>query len=322
MILPSVRSESGPIIGLLDTSLESQNLGDSIILESVNRELQMAQIEPVISLPTHRRWSDSEKSQASVVDFWILSGTNILGSRPFFKSQWPLGFDEINLLAGKVLLFGCGWQKDRSFLNKGYLLLLKYLLSKKHIHSVRDSMTKRIIQEINGLKVLNTSCPTLWNLETKIDFSLDRRAVVATLTDYSRNHDKDSYLLSFLKKEFETVYLWPQGSDDQEYARYLSKDLVILDRTLEEFNSALNTASAYVGTRLHAGIKALQLGLPYLIVSVDNRAREIGKDTNLNVFSREKLEKLTMSSIFRKHELHLPLGEIKEIRNQIGNLND
>ena len=45
----------------------------------------------------------------------------------------------------------------------------------------------------------------------------------------------------------------------------------------------------YVGTRLHAGIHALNHGIRSIIVEVDNRSAEIAKDTNLPVIKRDAI---------------------------------
>ena len=48
----------------------------------------------------------------------------------------------------------------------------------------------------------------------------------------------------------------------------------------------------YVGTRLHGGIEALNHGRRSLVLAVDNRATEIGKDTNLPVMDRKSAVEL------------------------------
>ena len=50
-----------------------------------------------------------------------------------------------------------------------------------------------------------------------------------------------------------------------------------------------------VGTRLHAGIRALQKGNQALILSVDNRATEINKDINIPVISRFDLAQIEIA---------------------------
>ena len=46
----------------------------------------------------------------------------------------------------------------------------------------------------------------------------------------------------------------------------------------------------YVGTRLHAGIHALNQKVRTIILAVDNRATEMGKDFNLPVIQRTQVE--------------------------------
>jgi len=74
----------------------------------------------------------------------------------------------------------------------------------------------------------------------------------------------------------------------------------------------------FVGTRLHAGIHALNLGHRTIIVAIDNRAKEMGKDTNLPIISREdvidKLEGMINSEI--KTEILLPKENIKRWKDQ------
>ena len=51
-----------------------------------------------------------------------------------------------------------------------------------------------------------------------------------------------------------------------------------------------NTEFDYVGTRLHAGILALNYRKRTLIIAVDNRAAEMKTDINLPVIARGDLE--------------------------------
>jgi len=56
--------------------------------------------------------------------------------------------------------------------------------------------------------------------------------------------------------------------------------------TLQAFDALLAGPVDYIGTRLHGGIRAFDRGAWGLIVAVDNRALEIGKDTGLPVHAR------------------------------------
>ena len=90
------------------------------------------------------------------------------------------------------------------------------------------------------------------------------------------------------------MYCWIQGSSDYEYIKSISDKFILVDPHLEEYDKILasDIDLDYVGTRLHAGIRAMQKGRRSIILSIDNRAREMGKDYNLNVIERHDIEML------------------------------
>ncbi len=82
--------------------------------------------------------------------------------------------------------------------------------------------------------------------------------------------------------------MWPQGSMDASYIAELGVSAELLDRDLESFTRFVKSGPSfdYVGTRLHGGIWCLVNKRRSLILSVDNRATEIAKDTGLPVAGR------------------------------------
>ena len=74
----------------------------------------------------------------------------------------------------------------------------------------------------------------------------------------------------------------------------------------------------YVGTRLHAGISALSKCHRTIIISIDNRARNIGKDTGLPIVEREDIETLLQQKIYSEFvtDLRIPIDNIKQWKNQ------
>jgi polysaccharide pyruvyl transferase WcaK-like protein len=61
-----------------------------------------------------------------------------------------------------------------------------------------------------------------------------------------------------------------------------------LGPTLAAYDAVLQAGPVdFVGNRLHGGIRALQKGRRALILSLDNRAAEIARDTCLPVISLE-----------------------------------
>ena len=129
--------------------------------------------------------------------------------------------------------------------------------------------------------------------------------VVTTVTDYRREIERDNLMLQILGRNYRKVYLWLQGNQDQEYIKQLNLpgNCIALTRNLKSFEEKLQSGFVdYVGTRLHAGIYALNHRVRSIIIAVDNRAIEIAKDTNLPMVMGDKLHmelEAMLSSDFR-----------------------
>jgi polysaccharide pyruvyl transferase WcaK-like protein len=115
---------------------------------------------------------------------------------------------------------------------------------------------------------------------------------VTTITDYKADPARDIKMLNSLLNHYESVYIWIQGAGDLSYIKSLERDLVkqlqYISPTLPAYDRFLQQQKRidFIGTRLHAGIRALQWGHPATIVEVDNRAKEISKDTGLATWPR------------------------------------
>ena len=283
---------------LFDTSIGSTNLGDLIIMDAIRSYLpKIVSDSQVVRLPTHLPLSRegrylSKKSVGSLV-----GGTNLLTSNYFSYRQWKVGLRDLISLNHSILC-GVGWwqyQKAPDIITK---LMLRRILSKQRIHSVRDNYTKKQLLSIGIKNVVNTGCPTIWNLNkvhcSEIPTSKSSR-VIFTLTDYLADSKRDTYFVKKLLKSYTSVTFWPQGSRDLQYINELGfKDSVdILEPNLHSFNSFLEMDNVdYVGTRLHGGIRALQLKNRSLIIGIDNRSLEKAKDFNLPVLARDNIENL------------------------------
>src|SRR5690606_35276321 len=117
--------------------------------------------------------------------------------------------------------------------------------------------------------------------------------VVTTITDYLRDPARDKIMLETLKQEYEQVHIWLQGSRDLQYVNQLTDGISFIPPKLSSFDNFLekNTCD-YVGTRLHAGIRALQKKRRAIIIGIDNRATEMHKDIGLPVLERMQIESL------------------------------
>ncbi|WP_431293726.1 polysaccharide pyruvyl transferase family protein [Pedobacter sp. P26] len=312
-------------VGLVNTSIGTTNLGDIIIFDAVYKHLREVYPDAFLThYPSqiHRDY-DARLSMAGE-DVIFVGGTNLLSSNMQSRYQWKIDPLDKFFLKNKVVLMGVGWWQYQSKPDNYTKALLKSILSDKYQHSVRDSYTKEMLNSIGINNVINTTCPTLWELSPEkcnVVNRLKAKDVVTTLTFYKRDDAADLKLLNLLMDNYENVYLWVQGIDDVGYLKELLPDssrITLVSPSIEAYNEILSKDNIeYLGTRLHAGVRAIQRGVRTLIVAVDNRAIEIGKDTNLNVIERSNLD-LAYEFINNSYstDIKLPNENIMEWKKQ------
>lgn len=131
----------------------------------------------------------------------------------------------------------------------------------------------------------------------------------------------DKAMLDILLQCYDEVYLWLQGSKDPEYVQELGYEnkVKLIPATLKAYDSVLAMEDIdYVGTRLHAGIRAISKGHRSLIVSIDNRAECIGFDTGLPTIRREDIPVALAERIAGKFEtkITMPWENIAQWKGQ------
>lgn len=273
-------------IGLLDTSLESDNDGDRIIVQSILREVP--ELDQAVRIPTHRFMTNSERREVEQCGVLVVTGTNILSSRLWQPRQWLLAPRDYRLLAGKVVFLGVGWRQYQANPDALTKLILRAIKHPRLPIAARDEYSRRKLLTM-GIEAVNTNCPTMWGLaDWRAPVTGDGGAVF-TVTDYKKDVARDQEVLGAVASTYQEVCVWPQGNGDAEYLERLDlpANARILGRGLAALDDALSTRE-YVGTRLHAGIRAAQLGRPSAVIAVDNRALEIGRDTGFPVVTRER----------------------------------
>lgn len=285
-------------LGIINPSIGTSNLGDQIIFDAVHANLRSMYPEALFTnFPSQLHTSHDAKLLMGMKDLLFVSGTNLLSSNMNERYQWKLDPGHKRFLKNNVVLMGVGWWQYQEKPNKYTTELLKAVLSEKYLHSVRDEYTKQMLSSIGIENVINTACPTMWQLSRDVCESVPKtksKNVVTTLTFYNEDVQKDLKLLDLLQEKYENVYLWIQGLQDFDYLNKLypkGHNIHLIPPSLEAYNETLKQDDMeYCGTRLHAGIRALQIGCRTLIIAVDNRAIEISKTTNLNVIKREDIE--------------------------------
>ncbi|BAY36711.1 hypothetical protein NIES2111_10420 [Nostoc sp. NIES-2111] len=322
---------------LFDPGLEnnngnpSANLGDLIIQEAVTRELQnlFPQLD-LLRITTHSLPTDAKIIEARNCQFAFVGGTNLLSSQMGKGRQWKFSLKQQILLNKSLIkptLLGVGWRTYQNEPPDFYSrVILKTLLSNKIIHSVRDNYTKNKLNSAGIKNVLNTGCPTMWPFtEFNYDEIPQTKAenALVMLTDYSPNPELDRKLLELVANKYETIFVWPQGRGDKQYILNIAADIPInmtmLEHSYESFKDLLKSGIAfdYIGTRLHGGIKCLLSKKRSLIVAIDNRGKEIAKDTNLPTCERDDFYRITQwIETASKVEIKMPQDAIDKWKSQ------
>ena len=284
-------------VTLLDTAVASTNLGDQIIMEAVHAGLREALAGAfVTSVASHDRLGPKGRALIRKSDLAIAGGSNLISSRMWFRSVWKLGLRDA-FLGMNAVLMGIGWYQ---FQNKPDLYsrwLLRRVLHPTALHSVRDSHAQAMLASIGITNVVNTGCPTLWDLANPARPPLPTgkaAEVVTTVNSYIKNPSADRRMLETLKARYGTVYGWIQTAEDGAYLRELADEIHIIEPSLAAYDELLTSSRDldYVGNRLHGGIRAMQKGRRAVIVEIDNRAQEMGRNFALPTVARTEFERL------------------------------
>lgn len=304
---------------------EIGNLGDCIIKDAIS-----SHISELIPDSLSYQWIGLDREGLPVAENaakLLLCGANILANMPYInKHVWrPALKDALSI--EKVLLFGVGWwkyQRNSDFITRAFYR--HYLMNGEILHSVRDSYSLNRVKACGVTNVVNTGCPTMWNLPANLHFSEERAStVVFTLTDYSQDFAADQWMLEYLLEHYDRVVIFPQGAGDVAYLQTLLgaeqyQRIEQLARSIEAYDQFLeNHSTDYIGTRLHGGIRALQKGRRGMIISVDNRAETIARDTGLPVVPRLSIAEGLPYAVKNLREITLTLNraEIDDFKSTL-----
>ncbi len=289
-------------IVLFDPSISTLNRGDEIIAESCEKNFAFnSKKDFIIRISTHFPLSNRFLDIIGEPDFSFVLGSNLLRGKVNHRFKpWHLKMNNAKRIKG-VILMGVGWWSYNDKPNLFTKILYRRILNKEYFHSVRDEYTKQILEKMGIKNVINTGCPTMWQLTKqhceKIP-TLKKENVVFTLTDYNRDINKDKQLIETLFHNYKKVYFWIQGWGDLAYLKSLIDEATfqkinLIGSSLREYEDFLYKHDCdYVGTRLHAGIKALQCYKRSIIIAIDNRAIELNKDYHLVILNRENINNL------------------------------
>lgn len=320
-------------IVLFDPSYGTLNLGDEIINRSVTKQMEYlfdnsflvryGTHNPLLHIPQMLRMNDINNS-CNKADLKFIGGTNIIKNNLMaLNPGWNINLFTAKLYSNSICIgVGLASNNDNDKPNAYTRAIYNNVLSRKHIHSARDERTKCYLMKL-GFKAVNTGCPTMWSLNKEFCKSIPQKKannVVFTLTDYGKDNEKDQQLIDILNKNYEKVYFWIQGTEDLEYLKTMKniQDIILVNPNLKAYKSLLDKGDIdYVGTRLHAGIYAMQHGIRSIILAIDNRARDMQSSYNINAIERSEIELLPakLNSSFAT-EVHINEDAIKRWKIQ------
>lgn len=285
-----------------DTSIATLNVGDEIINYSIKKNWpEIYKKNYILTMPTHTPnyhwWQNLIYKRHDIyakADYKFLCGTNILYTnmlRP--RPAWNIFLHNTKLLRNTICI-GTGIGKNSNHVNWYTKTLYKKVLSKHFIHSVRDDAAKQLLESL-GFKVMNTGCPTLWGLTPELCEQIPQKKsekAIFTLTSYQADKVQDQYMVDTIIKNYSKVYFWPQSIEDLQYVRNLknTENIEIVPPNLYAYDEILNEDIDYIGNRLHGGIFALQHKCRSIIIGIDYRVEEMGKNFSIPYIMRNELQ--------------------------------
>ena len=159
-------------IVVFDTSYGTFNMGDYIINECANKELQtIIQNNFCIRIGTHTPVAHfyqlcKKRKPVKIINgakYKFITGTNIIKKNMCWPwPDWNVNFFNCSPYKN-IILMGCGISGSFDKANWYSTCLYKKILNKNYYHSTRDEKTKKYLESL-GLKAINTGCPTLWSI--------------------------------------------------------------------------------------------------------------------------------------------------------------
>lgn len=293
-------------IVLFDPGIRSLNKGDEIIMQSAEYELaDIIKDKYVIKSATHApivTWYQNTNLNPRMriyheAQYKFICGSNLIWKN-MFKPRPVFNIDLTNCLPySNSILFGIGIGQVDNKTNLYTKLLYKKILSKDIIHSVRDDAAAEFVRSL-GYKAINTGCPTMWRFTPEFCKGIPIKKsnnVIFTLTDYGKEKNFDQKMIDILVSNYNKVYFWIQGVFDKEYFDTFenTKDIIVVPPTIEAYSNILKQDDIeYVGTRLHAGMFAMQHKRRAVLIAIDNRVRDMQLSYDLHVIERSKIDEL------------------------------
>lgn len=317
---------------LLNTAIGTSNIGDYIIMECVKKELApILEKNFVYEMPTHTVvfnafsvWRNSLAVQNYTnCDYKFAGGSNLLVKELLTHyPQWNINKWNSKPLNGTITVgvgAGAGENADKYSVS-----LYKTILNRDYYHSVRDERSKDYVENVLGLKAINTGCVTMWMLTPEFCKTIPTKkadTALITLTARPELNPNEQKMIDIVVKNYLNVYCWIQGDSDLEYFNKFenTENIELVPPTKDAYENILNKIDLdYIGTRLHGGVYAMRHRKRTIIIAIDERAKEINKCNNLNCIEQIEIESKLDSMINSEFEtkIVMPFDEIARWKAQ------
>ena len=279
--------------------IATQNIGDEIIADAVMKQLAtIFENHFFVKFPTQTQFSAKCLNFYNLANLRFVGGSNLMTGhiRPCYN-QWDVSLFSFWKYREAVLM-GVGWQTYQRRPSHFAKIFYSPLLSRTYMHSVRDAYTEKQMRLLGYDNVINTACPTTWDLTPEHCAAIPkakRPASVITITDYAKDPVLVRKMIEIVRKNYSEIYFFQQGTKDLEYLKEVTDpgDMRIIPPTLKEYDRLLEDIHPdFIGTRLHGGIRALQHSCRSLIIGIDNRALELSRDIHLPVVTMDDTDAL------------------------------
>lgn len=312
---------------VLDTSVGTFNRGDDIIMECVWKELEfITEKHFTLTLPTHVspfHWYQVARKSMALMTYANAKYKFAGGSNLMVKDllthypQWNINLFNYQPLKGIIMMgIGAGAGAKSNWYTRH---IYKSMLNKDYFHSMRDERSKGYVESL-GLKALNTGCVTMWIFTPEFCKEIPTSKSDTVVFTITGNDARNQHLVDILQKNYSRIAFWPQGNTDLEALKTLNNTdgIEIIPPTKDAYDKFLtNTATDYVGTRLHGGVYAMRHKRRAIIIAIDERARSINESNNLNCIEFDQLDKLDdmINSSFETR-IKMPFDTIEKWRAQ------
>ena len=242
---------------VFDTGLYAENLGDWIINNYCQNEFSKMGINIIHRIPTQTKVTDDDnKFLLEEIDTGkIITGTNVLCKHVFDSNQWQKPIMDKRL--SHLILMGVGVDNYKQKMDGLSKKFYKSFLDDKYLHSVRDSETETLLRSIGIENVVNTACPTMWNLTPDFCRSINRYKTddVVLLIPFKYGNSgihillKDLHDLIVCSLSADTAHIDPWYHD--VFGHSIGKiKYIVNDLLLAALNDTVLMANIHVGLEL------------------------------------------------------------------------